>query len=528
MKRRQLVVILVSILVIILILTVILVKISPKERCERKYSEFNDLYLEKLYRGYDLSEAENVAKNAKEAYNMGDYESAMRFLDEAIIALEGAKKATPIMLPVTWTEEEYIDYVLPSPTKEQIQHVINNKSLKQNLIMRLEDVQEYYDKKRDEIVKLRLQHEEKERALKATDNVIKSITQLRDIDTRDIDIIYADYNKLRSSVIQEYQLEQEFRKKYLEPGCDAFIATYTPQGYHPMKFGADLISACFWHISKNTLEDIKNEMAIIDEVGCDFVVICVDYDWWIDSEKSLSENRIAYKENTEIIQKLDKVVEEVRNRNMSLYLVPMAIDRWYGEPGELGPAPFDLWKEVYLDEVKKITARYKPDYISIGHEAPTLFSRQVNRHVSASEWVEVVEESVKWVKQNYPNATVITALAPTQSNVDFFYALIQKDIDIDVFGINPYSLPQILFFDNSLQYEGKEFWITETWDNSKGKYLDNLADKYIIASTNYAQSKEFRGYTIFYGNHLHTKDFNKTPAFYTYKRAIEDVCNNTK
>jgi hypothetical protein len=497
MKRRQLVVILVSILVIILILTVILVKISPKERYERKYSEFKDLYLEKLYQGYDLSEAENVAKNAKEAYNMGDYESAMRFLDEAIIALEGAKKATPVMLPVTWTEEEYIDYVLPSQTKEQIQHVINNKSLKQESIMRLEDVQEYYDKKRDEIVKLSLQHEEKERALKATDTVIKSITPLRDIDTRDIDIIYADYNKLMSSMRQEYQLEQEFRKKYLEPEYNAFIDTYTPRGYHPMKFGADLISASFWLLAINPLEDIKNEIAIIDEVGCDFVVICVDYDWWIDSEKTLSENKIVYKENNEIIQKLDKVVEEVRNRNMSLYIAPRAVDSWCSEPGELGPAPFDLWKQIYLDNVKTITARYKPDYIDIGQEAPTLFLTQVNRHVSASEWAEVVEESVEWVKQNYPNATVVTGLAPTQSNVDFFYALIQKDIDIDVFGINPYSLRQILFFDNSLQYEGN------------------------------AQSKEFRGYTIFYGNHLHTKDFNKTPAFYTYKRVIEEVRNNS-
>jgi hypothetical protein len=98
---------------------------------------------------------------------------------------------------------------------------------------------------------------------------------------------------------------------------------------------------------------------------------------------------------------------------------------------------------------------------------------------------------------------------------------------IAVFGINPYSLRQILFFDNSLQYEGKEFWITETWDDSTGKYLDNLADKYIIASTNYAQSNEFSGYNIFYGNNLHTKDFNKTPAFYTYKRVIGEVRNNS-
>jgi hypothetical protein len=44
MKRRQLVVILVSILVIILILTGILVKMSPKERYGREYSKLENLY----------------------------------------------------------------------------------------------------------------------------------------------------------------------------------------------------------------------------------------------------------------------------------------------------------------------------------------------------------------------------------------------------------------------------------------------------------------------------------------------------
>jgi len=53
--------------------------------------------------------------------------------------------------------------------------------------------------------------------------------------------------------------------------------------------------------------------------------------------------------------------------------------------------------------------------------------------------------------------------------------------------------------------------------------LDNLAEKYIIASVYIAQSKGMNGYLLYESQNLHTKDFKKTPAFYVYKKIIEEV-----
>lgn len=531
-------------------------KISPKERYGREYSKLKDLYTEKLYQGYDLSEAEDVAKDAKEAYNMGDYESAMKFLDEAIIALERAKKVTPVMLPVIWTEGEYMNYliqntvapVIPPLTKEQMQLVINDERFKQKSLKGLKVALEYYDEKRDKNAKSGLLRGEKERAFETIDNITSAITQLkRDINMKkkNIDVIYEDYNKFRSSVIQEYQLRQELRKKF-EPMYDAFIHRYEPEIYHSVKFGilSESASLGSYYVSNetDTLEYILKEIDMLSETGADHIIIWINYQFWIDQDDDPSN---GIQQDYESIHKIDRAVERIRKNNKKVYFCLGGVGRWYngfprGDPRYVGNGnvDFETWKRMYLGSedqpgmVETIVRRYDPDYVAIVE--PTVeMAAQVRGIRPASDWIEVTRRAADIVKEISPDRVVVVhnIMRREPPDLEFFEGVTNiENVDVigfDVFGLAGFPTIEETFLPY-LEGKEKEFWIAEAWNDVNGKYLDRLDDKYIIASVYYAQYANMTGYNIIYGRHVHTRDFEKTPAFFAYKDVIEEVRSNAK
>ena len=518
MKRRQLVLILVSILVIILILTGILVKIGPKERYERKYLECKDLCMEKLYQGYDLSEVEDVAKKAKEAYNKGDYESAMGFLDEAIIALERAKKAAPIMLPVTWTEEEYTEYfiqnflnlALPPLTKEQIQQVISDKNLKKKTVKGLKNAQEYYADKNVETIKLGSLAGEIEKALEAVSNVTNSITRLRkDVNAhKDIEVIHADYNMLRLTLIQEYQVQQELRKKF-EPVYDTFIRKYRPEEYHPMKFSVTANTASYWGPAWKPTEEIVEEIDLLSELLVDSIRFDLMFDVW--------------QQNEDVV---DVIVEEIRNNGKDVYIAFYGGETWRDNPYSWAD-----FKNVYLENLERAVRKYQPEYVNLLGEAPDFNKPMVKEHVPEEEWVGFVEECAKAVKTIKPDCFVIVDTIPHPDGDKFFNLLMSHENKIDAIGIDPYSLKELVergeYALTHWTNKDKELWIGQTWENSHGKYFYNVSEKFIIGSVYWAERNDMKGYCLFFGHRLHTKDFEPTPAFFTYKMVIEEVHNNT-
>jgi len=62
-----------------------------KEKLLQRFSDLKIQYQEKKAQGYDISEAENFARKAKEASDRKDYKRAKEFLDKAFEALEMAK-----------------------------------------------------------------------------------------------------------------------------------------------------------------------------------------------------------------------------------------------------------------------------------------------------------------------------------------------------------------------------------------------------------------------------------------------------
>ena len=504
--------------------------ISPVERLDKKSLEFERLYKEKLYQGYDLSEVDVYAVGAKNAYSKGNYEKAIKILDDAFIKLEKAKIAIPAEIPRLWPTEryrefyiqKYINPVLPHLTMAEMESVVKEADTK-----KLTELKEYCTKRREKISSSELSAEDKKRALDIIDTICYLIDVLkRDIDTgQDIDIIYEDYNELKYEVIKAAVFVQEMREQ-TNPVYDAFISTYKPLSKSEMIFGATPnMPGKAYDISPYSTYDLKREIALIGEAGCDFVRIDICYDYWIDAERTLSEGEIVYKEDAAQIQKLEEAVKEIRKQNMSLLLVPFGVCSWMSpEIGGLGSAPFELWKGVYIEQVKKMMAEYEPEYIGILWEAVGLVGgREIERDVSTAEWIAVMEELSKWIRANYPDTLIVTGIAAEKEQIDFYGALMPLDL-VDVYGIDPYGLDQLIWFDENLDYRnGKTYWITETWDEWLGHYMDNLSDKYIIASVYQAQRRGMSGYILFYASNLHTPDFEKTPAFYTYQTLMSEM-----
>ena len=497
--------------------------------------------MEKLYQSYDLSEVEDIAKNAKEAYNKEDYESAMRVLDEAVIALERAKKATPIKLPVTWTEEEYRDYfiqnflnrAIPPQTKEQIQLNIDDKSLKQRAVKRLKEAQAHYADMDVETIKLGSLAGEKEKALEVVSNVTNSITRLKeDIKAdKDVEVIHASYNMLRSALIQEYQLQQELRRKF-ESVYDTFIRKYKPEEYHPLKFSAYINYPSYEYIYKHSTDEIINQVSTVSKTEVDMIRIDILYDMFLNN-------------NTETMQKLDRAVEEIRKQNKEVYIAIYGEkESFTGDPdsetwnGHFGSMEWPLWRQTYLDQVKTIMIRYNPEYVNLLGEAPSWMQAQISELVTVDQWIDLTEEAVSLVKLLNPSTYVVvdTALPHpfnNHANIRWYKQLVARDNEIDAFGLDIYGLLGFQYYEDNenLLHVAKEYkrdiWIGQTWNDIDGKYFCNVSEKFIIGSVYWTERNDITGYSLFFGQRLHTIEFEPTSAFFTYKMVIEEVHNNT-
>lgn len=127
MRYKQLIVfLLVGSLIIGMFLAGVWIKNSPQKRLEQKYLEFKELYMEKLYQSYNLSDAEDIALKAKEAYEKGDYESANEFLDQAFTALKSAKRIITTVYVPSYTQK----WIYDGPIYRENLHLEQDMSFK--------------------------------------------------------------------------------------------------------------------------------------------------------------------------------------------------------------------------------------------------------------------------------------------------------------------------------------------------------------------------------------------------------------
>lgn len=67
---------------------------TAQEQLKERFFELKTQYQEKKLQGYDLKEVERLGREAKQAYDEGDYKRASKFLDESFAALEHSEIIT--------------------------------------------------------------------------------------------------------------------------------------------------------------------------------------------------------------------------------------------------------------------------------------------------------------------------------------------------------------------------------------------------------------------------------------------------
>lgn len=190
--------------------------------------------------------------------------------------------------------------------------------------------------------------------------------------------------------------------------------------------------------------------------------------------------------------------------------------------------------------VETVVKRYDPDYVNLAGGGTWWMQSQINEIRPASDWVDVTLDVANIVKGLSPDTFVVvdtivstdTIFDPPEriDHLNFFIGLMNgKNIDavgLDIFG----GAHSFEYMDKMLPHwnRDKELWIGQTWNDVAGKYIGKPDDKYIIAMVYYAQHSGLSGVNLFFGKILHTKDFEKTAAFYTYKGVIEEVRSSTK
>ena len=105
-------VVIIALLVGIYVIYVYKPVIPVKEQLIERFTEFKIQYDEKKAQGYDVTEAEEFARKAKQAFNNRDYRAANAFLDDAFKALE---KAVPTVTPPVALEGSYVKVVDGNP-----------------------------------------------------------------------------------------------------------------------------------------------------------------------------------------------------------------------------------------------------------------------------------------------------------------------------------------------------------------------------------------------------------------------------
>ncbi len=300
-----------------------------------------------------------------------------------------------------------------------------------------------------------------------------------------------------------------------------FIDRYRPATFRPMKFGVYVEYASYLYVRNFTKEQIVREIELYNNLGVDIFRLDIRYDHWLTGDR-------------ESIAKIERAVKEVRWLGKELWISIYGVEAWNGPTrNDFGAASWEEWKKMTREEMRMVIANYAPDYLAILPEAPSLMQNQVKTEIETGEWVTFAEELASEVTTLSPNTIVVTLTAlqidePRIENRAYFREIMMGKNDIDVVGVDPYSLYELETFTaihalpdtNSL----KELWIGETWDNWKIEYRGELSDLYIKAAVYYAQSVGMDGFVLFPGGWgLHDSELKPNGAYFSYRAVIDEV-----
>jgi hypothetical protein len=203
---------------------------------------------------------------------------------------------------------------------------------------------------------------------------------------------------------------------------------------------------------------------------------------------------------------------------------------------------FKGYKEMQINFTKEFIKKHKPDYYAIVTEPITMEKRiKLERRVRDEEWVDLVKEINKLVKKISPKTKTMAAVndEPGQAELAIKFAQI-RDLDVVAFQFyNPFSFQRLEKAVKFAEGQGKETWITETWQGPGEKvetfegpkrvnpyfnypFMAPLHAKWIKVAVYYAQNHNIDGFTPFF-----TNLFVAYPGTDNLKEANRAFCKST-
>ena len=508
-------VVIIALLVGIYVIYVYKPAIPAKEQLIERFSEFNTQYQEKKAQDYDVTEAEEFARKAKQAFDRKDYGAANKFLDDAFEALE---KAVVPIVPVPkevyaeMCKEEVVDSRFPEMSRDEFQDIIITK--KDHVHLLVDEYEQHFISQKQQILdhwddyfagappELRGEYED------FVNNEIKPSFRdfAEDLEKDgDIDTLYDDYNNIRNVLIDDIYRIQRIRR-YAKPEYDEMLQKYKPESYQPMLF----IAVFLRPIATSDLSSLIKEVDFLSSVGVDAIRVNI-------FSEMLS--------NPETKAKLDAVISRIKENGKEVKLKTSGKQSWLDNP-----VSFEVYTEGVKSDIDKVMEMYHPDYISLSPEPYGFATRMIinGKNVPVNDWINAISELSAEAKRIDPEVKTEAVTVGTRGKqVELFDTLVCGDLpDLDIVAIQPYMLSGLKAAEGRFPIKcatDKEIIIGETWDMRLGYYYDELADEYIRISVYYAQTHNLSAYTLFFTGNLHDENYNPTPAFYAYKSVIEEV-----
>ena len=270
------------------------------------------------------------------------------------------------------------------------------------------------------------------------------------------------------------------------------------------------------------LQDAEAELSMLNSTGASCVRIDMGYDAWLLNYTSAQDNMTA-------------IVNQIRKDGKCLIIADASAE--YYRHHQL---PWTQFKAAWVQRVTTLAKLYHPDYYIVVKEPgwyyPMIQNYRLNPQVfAASQWNNLTVQLADAVHNVSPN-TKIGVAVPGESlqyqNIENYLANVTRMPQVSFIGFDVYGsgdLGYSLAFLDNYGSNGKQVWITETWDNVNGpvdtpqqKVLDSyyMVFAYFLAQHMNATvvipffTDSFSSYTepANYSNH--------TPVYYVFKQLV--------
>jgi hypothetical protein len=280
-------------------------------------------------------------------------------------------------------------------------------------------------------------------------------------------------------------------------------------GERPLEVGGVVGSVSYasvYHRGR-TRAVIRKEIEMLAQAGMSVMRIDLDYDPWIFND-------------TEEIGKYDDAVAEIRRAGRRLMIADAAGESYRHRR----KVSWSQYRREWVDRVRTIAARYKPDYYVVVKEPGWYWLMPSDFLISQpwakpDEWVELTRQLTAAVKSVSPRTRTAVAVpgnsiyhGKARDTILAYYTAATGLPDLDIIGFDTYtptSFTDTERFIREVGLHGKQPWLLEAWSHGGQRQFPDqeaIDSGYVEAAAGFAQRINAGGVVYFFTKYLASYD----------------------